>query len=219
MLLLSVANIIRVNEENIKGILALAVDVLKGGGIVAYPTETFYGLGVKFDIEEALSRLYELKKRPAEKAFPLIVGGDAAMRSVVSDIDEAARRLMSEFWPGPLSIVFPAAEGLSEFITSGGKVAVRMPGESFALGLARSAGFPFTSTSANPSGAPPPCDAETVFSYFGEQIDLIVDGGRTKGGLPSTLIDTAGGRVRVLRAGAVAADEIKRVAKNLIILL
>lgn len=185
----------------------VAVRTLKAGGIVAYPTETFYGLGVKFDMEDALQRLYALKRRPVEKTVSLIIDGPETLAAVALSVNDTARKLIERFWPGPLTILFPAKETLSGYIKSLGKVAVRMPGESFALYLARTAGFPVTATSANPAGMPPAGDADTVIEYFGESIDLVVDVGRTPGGLPSTVVDVTENRIKIIRQGGVRAVE------------
>lgn len=198
--------IVRLDKENLNAVIALAVETLRRGGIIAYPTETFYALGAKFDIEEPLGRLFELKGRPAEKALPLIVGKVTDLSLLVENISGSARTLVDKHWPGPLTILFPAKPGLSELITAEGKVAVRIPGESFALGLARAAGFPITATSANPSGRPPADDAETVIRYFPSGLDLVIDGGKTPGGLPSTLVGFEDGLVKVIREGAIRLD-------------
>ncbi|HCL81932.1 MAG TPA: threonylcarbamoyl-AMP synthase [Nitrospiraceae bacterium] len=185
-----------------------AIAVLEKGGIVAYPTESFYGLGVKYDIEPALKRLYEIKQRPKEKAMPLIIGSVEQLPLLTDYISDSAKELMAKFWPGPLTVLFNARGGLSGYITSGNKTAVRIPGESFALELAKAAGFPITATSANISGMPPAACASTVTDYFADAVDLIIDGGGTKGGLPSTIIDSTGSAPRILRRGAVDADSL-----------
>ncbi|GAB4389065.1 MAG: L-threonylcarbamoyladenylate synthase [Thermodesulfovibrionales bacterium] len=184
-----------------------AVEVLERGGIVAYPTETFYGLGAKYDEAQAVERLHALKRRPAQKAIPLVVGERSALRAVARDINQAAQRLMERYWPGPLTLLLPAREGLSPHLSSNGKVAVRVPGPSFALDLARAAGFPITATSANPSGMPPATRASQVEEYFAGGIDLLVDGGETPGGEPSTVADASGGRLTVVRRGRVRIGE------------
>jgi len=205
---------IRLNRDNTDKAISEAIGVLRGGGLIAYPTETFYGLGVKFDMGDSLKRLYELKRRPEEKAMPLIIGETGLLSSIVSrewlrDIPPLAKTLMARFWPGPLTLLLPAREGLPGYLTAWtGMVAVRIPGESFALQLARRAGFPITATSANPSGMPPADSAEMVEGYFGGSIDLLVDGGKTPGGLPSTIVDLSGGRIRVVREGAVSPSLI-----------
>jgi len=195
--------IIEVAGEDYREALGAAVRVLGEGGIVAYPTETFYGLGARFDDEAALGRLFELKGRPAGKPLSLIVGAEASLSLVAAEVSGAARALMERYWPGPLTVLFKAREGLHEAIVLEGKVAVRVPGESFGLHLARALAFPITATSANPSGAAPPSRAEEVVRYFPEGIDLLVDAGPTKGGNPSTVVDASGGRIRLIRAGAI----------------
>jgi L-threonylcarbamoyladenylate synthase len=193
-----------------------SVGVLQRGGIIAFPTETFYGLGVKFDCHEALKRLYELKRRPREKAMPLIIGGREMLNEIVSldrlsntDLLSAAIVLMDRFWPGPLTLLFPAKEGLSEYLVANtGMVAVRIPGESFALHLAEKAGFPITATSANPSGLLPAGEADIVERYFDDSIDLLLDGGPTLGRLPSTIVDFSGGVPRIVREGEIPRGEI-----------
>jgi L-threonylcarbamoyladenylate synthase len=115
--------------------------------------------------------------------------------------------LMDRFWPGPLTLIFPAKENLSEYITAGThKVAVRIPGESFALHLAKYANFPISATSANPSGIPPASDAETIIRYFGDRIDLIIDGGPTSGELPSTIVDVTEREMKILRDGMIKKE-------------
>lgn len=204
--------IIRVNEINLEQVLLHVVDILKNGGIVAYPTETFYGLGAKFDLEDSLKKLYDIKQRPEEKAMPLIIGDKGLLPIVAASVNSIAVLLMNRFWPGPLTLIFPARENLSEYITAGThKVAVRIPGESFALHLAKTANFPITATSANPSGMTPAQDAETVISYFGDKIDLIIDGGLTAGGLPSTVVDVTGDKIKILREGVIKKELLKNL--------
>jgi len=187
-----------------------AVNILKNCGIIAYPTETFYGLGAKFDMIDTLKRLYEIKKRPQEKAMPLIIGSKELLSTVAASVSVKAISLMERYWPGPLTLILPAKENLSDFITAGTrKVAVRIPGESFALQLARTANFPLTATSANPSGMPPAQDAETVLRYFEDKIDLIIDGGPAPGGLPSTIVEATGNEIRLLRQGIIRIDLLK----------
>jgi len=200
--------LLKVTFTNLPEVLKTAVETLKTGGIVAYPTETFYGLGVKFDLENSLKRLYEIKQRLKDKAMPLIIGEKRLLSSIALSTNSVAESLIDGFWPGPLTLLVPAKENISDWLTAGtGKVAVRIPGESFALRLARHAGFPITSTSANISGLPPARDVNTVITYFSNDIDLIVDGGETPGGLPSTIVDTTGNRIRIVREGAISIKD------------
>jgi len=199
--------IIKIHETNIEQVLYLTVDILKNGGIVVYPTETFYGLGVKFDMEDSLKKLYNIKQRPEEKAMPLIIGNKGLLSVVAASINDMALLLMDRFWPGPLTLIFLAKENLSEYITAGTHtIAARIPGESFALQLAKTANFPITATSANPSGLPPAQDAASVIKYFGDKVDLIIDGGHTSGGLPSTIVDVTGDKIKILREGVIKKE-------------
>lgn len=211
---------IKFDTDRINKDIDKAVNVLKMSGIIAYPTETFYGLGVKFDSFDSLKRLYEIKKRPIEKAMPLIIGDRDLLSEVVlegwlKDMPPAAGLLMDRFWPGPLTMLLPAREGISEYLTADtGKIAVRIPGESFALHLAKKACFPLTATSANLSGMPPAGNADATIKYFGESIDLLIDGGQTPGGLPSTIVDVSHGVIEIVREGAIGRDEIESRLKT-----
>src|SRR4030042_2284402 len=199
--------IIKTHETNIEQVLYHTVDILKNGGIVVYPTETFYGLGAKFDMEDSLKKLYDIKQRHEEKAMPLIIGNKGLLTVVAASINDTALSLIDRFWPGPLTLIFQAKENLSEYITAGTHmIAVRIPGESFALHLAKTANFPITATSANPSGFPPAQDAETAKKYFGDKVDLIIDGGTTSGSLPSTIVDVTGDKIKILREGVIKKE-------------
>jgi L-threonylcarbamoyladenylate synthase len=188
--------------------LDAASRAISGGGIAAVPTETFYGLCSRYDSEAALERLYALKRRPKGRAVPLIIGGEEMLGLVAADIPQTAHRLAARFWPGPLTLLLDARNDLTELITAGtGKVAVRVPGHSFALDLVRSLGFPLTATSANISGLPPAESAGDVVAYFGDALDVVVEG-ETPGGMPSTIVRIEEGGVKVTRAGKVPEEEI-----------
>lgn len=186
-----------------KNALHVAAEVMRMGGIVAYPTETFYALGAKFDDTEAIERICELKGRSADKAISIIASDDRMVMTLASDISEEAQALMDSHWPGPLTMVLPAQEGLPQRVTQCGTIAVRVPGDSFALRLVSMTGFAITATSANPAKMPPADTAQGVIDYFGDEISLVIDGGTTPGGLPSTIVDLTRDKARVLRAGAV----------------
>ena len=201
--------VMKSSELSLAETVQKAVEILLSGGIVAYPTETFYALGVKFDMEDSLNKLYTIKQRPVEKAIPLIIGNRQLLSMLTSSVNRTAVSLMDRFWPGPLTLIFPALKNLSDYITAGTHtVAVRIPGESFALQLAKSAQFPLTATSANISGRPPARDAKTVIEYFNDMIDLIIDGGKTPGGSPSTIVDVTGETVRILREGVIKKENM-----------
>jgi L-threonylcarbamoyladenylate synthase len=201
--------IAKITPQTLEEALQKAADVLEKGGIIAYPTETFYGLGVRFDAEGSLERLYHMKQRPREKAMPLIIGDMDLLSVLTYTVGIKAKSLMDRFWPGPLTLIFDAREHLSEFITAGTrKVAVRMPGESFALHLARAAYFPVTATSANLSGKTPARDVEAVIKYFGASIDFVIDGGPAPGGGPSTIVDVTGNGAIILREGLIRKEAL-----------
>jgi L-threonylcarbamoyladenylate synthase len=183
--------------------VAETVRVLRQSGIIAYPTETFYGLGVKYDAEDALQRLYHIKQRPMKLALPLIIGDMAQLHMLTETISEEAHVLIRKFWPGPLTLLFEARRGLSDFIVAANKVAVRMPGESFALKLVTAAGFPVVATSANISGSPPGKNISMVVNYFNDVLDLVVDGGELEGRAPSTIVDATAPELTVLRQGPI----------------
>ena len=201
--------IIRPAETGISEALKKALVIIKKGGVVAYPTETFYGLGVKYDDISALKKLYGIKYRSWNKALPLIIGEVQELDLIASEMTVSAEKLAKKFWPGPLTLLLPARPDISEFITANTeKIAVRIPGASFALDLARSLRFPITATSANISGMPPADTAEDVIKYFGDALDLIVDCGKTPGGKPSTIVDASDQKIRFLRAGAVPIEDV-----------
>ncbi len=197
------------HERPLEEVITESLKILKGGGTVAYPTESFYALGVSVYDEAALKRLYKLKKRMIEKAMPLIVGNIAVLKSIVKSIPPQAEDLMKKFWPGPLTIIFDIQGSFRSLsISSNNKVAIRIPGESFALHLARAANFPITATSANFSGEPPAQDSDMLMHYFDEEIDMIVDSGKTPGGKPSTIIDVTVIPSQVLREGSVSLNSL-----------
>jgi L-threonylcarbamoyladenylate synthase len=203
--------ILRPLEKGIEEAVTRCAGALLRGDIIAFPTETFYGLGVKYDNPASLERLCALKNRPMDKAMPLIIGRREQLSLIASTVSPAAELLMRRFWPGPLTLILPAKKTVSHYITAGtGTVAVRVPGRSFALTLASALEFPITATSANISSYPPADCAEAVADYFGEQIDMVIDCGKTPGSLPSTIIDATGSRPFVVRHGVLPEEEIAR---------
>ena len=185
-------------------VLKEAAEVLLAGGLVAFPTETFYGLGANALDPQAVRRVYAVKGRPESKPLLVLVDSVRMLRSLVEGVPAAARTLMTRYWPGPLTLVFRARGNLAEELTAGtGTVGVRMPGHPVAFGLVRTAGFPVTAPSANLSGEAPPSTAVDVQRIFEGKIELILDGGPTEGGLPSTIVDVTVTPPRVVRRGAL----------------
>jgi L-threonylcarbamoyladenylate synthase len=180
-----------------------AARALTLGGVIAFPTETFYGLGVAALDSDAVDRLLALKGRPAGKPV-LVLVDSVAMAESVAEISPAARALMTQHWPGALTLVMPARARVPAGITAGtGTVGVRMSPHAVARGLVNALGAPITAPSANPAGGPPPTSAADVLAHFESGIDLVLDGGPAPGGAPSTVLDVTVDPPRVLRAGAV----------------
>lgn len=189
--------------------LAGAAALLRAGGIVAYPTETYYGLGARWDRAEALERLAAAKLRPEGKPLPLLAADAAQVAAVALPLPPGAARLAGRLWPGPVTLVVPARPGLPEPLTGGtGTVGVRIPGSAMARALAAAAGGALVSTSANPSGGAPPDRAGALDPALVGRIDGVLDGGPTPGGAPSTVVDATGERPRLLREGAVPWAEV-----------
>ena len=188
--------------------IAAAAAALRRGAIVVYPTETFYGLGALARDEAALERLARAKLRPVGKPLPLLAA-DLAQVEEVAVLEGRAARLAVSLWPAPLTLVLPARPGLSEAITAGtGTVGVRVPGSDVARALARAAGGALVSTSANPAGGPPPACVGELDPVLRAEVDHVLDGGPTPGGLPSTVVAVVGDELRLVRAGAVAFDRV-----------
>jgi len=187
-----------------------ALEILKVGGLVALPTDTVYGLGALAFDGLAVESIYAAKARPVEKAIPVLVGDLADLAKVTLTIPEMASRLADRFWPGPLTLVVPRHPRLPEAVSATSTVAVRLPDHPAARALLRLAG-PMAVTSANLSGQPSPSTAEEVFAQLGGRIALILDGGKTPGGIPSTLVDCTGSEPKLLREGPISLAEILSV--------
>ena len=185
--------------------LAAAAAVLADGGLVAFPTESFYGLGAHALSADAVARVFEVKGRPADKPLLVLIGSSAGAAALCAEISVGARDLMEQHWPGPLTLVLAAAPGRPAALTAGtGTIGLRVPGHPVALGLVRAAGAAVTAPSANPSGEAPPTSAAAVRAYFAERIDLVLDGGPTDGGTGSTVADCTVWPPRILRRGPIA---------------
>jgi len=185
--------------------LAALVRILKQGGVVACPTETWLGLLADARSEKALERVAELKGRPADMPIALLLPDARALADVASAPPPAARALMEAYWPGPLTILLAAKPGLSARITRDGKVGVRVPGPSPAADLVRAFGHPLTATSANRSGEPSLRSVDDLPRTLAKRLDGVVLG-VSPGGAPSTLIDTTTSPMQILRAGAIDID-------------
>ena len=187
-----------------------AVAVLRGGGIVALPTDTVYGIAVAIDTRDGIARLFRAKERPPEKSIALLLAGeDQAWELGIATAP--ARRLAGAFWPGPLTLVLERRAGvvLPEALTGGlPTVGVRVPDHDAPRTIARALG-PLPTTSANLSGAPDALDAASVLAQLGERVDLVLDGGRTRGAAASTVVDCRADTAVVLREGVLGEARIR----------
>jgi L-threonylcarbamoyladenylate synthase len=187
--------------------LRLACDVLRAGGLVAFPTDTVYGVGALAFDGAAVESIYAAKDRPVEKAIPVLIGDPDDLAKVSLDVPENALKLAARFWPGPLTLVVPKHPDLPETVSAAPTVGVRVPDHPVARALLRAAG-PMAVTSANLSGQSSPVTAQEVFAQLGGRIALILDGGKTPGGVPSTVVDCAGAEPQILREGPISGEEI-----------
>lgn len=191
--------------------LQRALEILQLGGLVAFPTDTVYGVGALAFDGAAVESIYAAKDRPVEKAIPVLIGDADDLAKVSAEVPEIALKLATRFWPGPLTLVMPKHPKLPEAVSAAPTVGVRIPDHPVARALLRLAG-PMAVTSANLSGQPSPSTAQEVFAQLGGRIALILDGGKTPGGVPSTVVDCIGVEPQVLRAGAIPKSEIMAVS-------
>jgi L-threonylcarbamoyladenylate synthase len=187
-----------------------ALAVLENGGLVAFPTDTVYGVGALVFDGTAVQSIYLAKERLLEKAIPILIADPEEMVKVAADIHPVVARLAARFWPGPLTLVVAKHPQLPAEVSATSTVGVRVPDHPVARALLRAAG-PMAVTSANLSGWPSPSTAEEVLAQLGGRIALIIDGGKTPGGVPSTVVDCSRGKPVVLRTGPISEDEIQAI--------
>jgi L-threonylcarbamoyladenylate synthase len=186
-----------------------AVEILKGGGLVAFPTDTVYGIGALAFDGKAVESIYVAKDRPIEKAIPVLLADAADMEKVGMNIPAITYQLAARFWPGPLTCVIPKQPTLPESVSATSTVGVRVPDHEVARALLRAAG-PMAVTSANISGQASPSTAEEISAQLGGRIALIIDGAKTPGGVPSTLVDCTTDELIILREGPISLEEIRK---------
>lgn len=202
----------RVISADRPGALAQAVAVLRAGGLVAFPTDTVYGVGAHAYLPAAVARLYTAKVRPEGKAIPLLLGDAADIERVSRDLPPLTQRLMDAFWPGALTLVVPRNPELPDIVTAGGPtVAVRLPDHPVPRALARALGASLAATSANLSGQAEASSAADVLAQLDGRIDLLLDGGRCPGGVPSTVVDLTAQPPAILRQGALDPGLLQRL--------
>lgn len=205
------ARIIKIDPENpdVKKINE-AVAVLKKGGLIAFPTDTFYGLGVDTANSEAVGRVYAVKKRDYKKPILILIDDKNGVSKYVKEMPDIAKKLMDKFWPGPLTLIFYASAKLPlALLGDTMKIGIRVPGNPVTRLFLKIAGFPVTATSANLSGEPSPSAPKDVIANLGEKIDIILDAGRTTGIKESTVIDITEYPPVCIREGMITAKEIE----------
>jgi L-threonylcarbamoyladenylate synthase len=181
-----------------------AASYLRRGGVVAYPTDTVYGLGADVFCEKAVAKVYEMKGRPSDAAMPVLISTATELPRVAVRIPDIAQVLVRQFWPGALTLVLHKKPDIPSIVSGGGNtIGVRVPANGIVLALIRSLGSPITGTSANPTGAQPARSAEEVRALFGDSVDYIFDGGPSEDGQPSTVVDLTIRPAKIVRAGKI----------------
>jgi len=210
-----VTRTIRIDPSSLSSHLLIpAVERLRAGGVVAYPTETFYGLGVDAYKEDALQKIYAIKKRDFSQPLSVLIPRRDSLSEYAENIPEVAWKLIDRFWPGPLTLVVSAAPCLPSLLRSQtNKIAVRVSSHPIAEALTEGLGSPITATSANISGATSPTTPEEVARQLGHKVDLIIDGGQTRGDKPSTIVDVTQSPPQLIREGAIPFREIEALLR------
>lgn len=187
------------------------IHAMQHGGVIAFPTDTVYGLGASLRFPDALDRIYAIKGRESAKSLPVLLASIDSIPLVAEPPDDSVRALLREFWPGGLTVVLPARPGLPpQVVAPDGTVGVRVPDHSVALTLCERAGGALAATSANRSGGAPACSAGDIASQLDEGVDVVLDGGFAPCGEASTVIRVDSARISVIRAGSIPPDRIER---------
>jgi L-threonylcarbamoyladenylate synthase len=190
------------------------VKILHKGGVVAFPTDTVYGLGADAFNSTAVERIYEIKNRPKHQKLPLLIADVGSLTTLAKPIPEIAWFLARRFWPGGLTLVLPKADTLPAYLASGPTIAVRVPDHPVCLALIQQLENPIIGTSANISGQPAALTAEEVGKQLGGKIDFIINGGKCLGGKESTVVDATRELPIILRQGIIPSDEIDKAHKE-----
>lgn len=198
------------NEKDLRNGVDRARHIILSGGIVAFPTESFYGLAVNASDENAIGRLFKIKKRMDNMPVLVLIPSLEYLKGYVADVPEIALRLIGRFWPGGLTLLFKAGSGISPLLTADTrKIGVRISSHPLAAALARAVDSPITGTSANISGKPGCVTAKEVYSSLGRDVDLILDGGETKGGKGSTILDVTVDPPEIIREGMISREQLQ----------
>jgi len=191
-------------------IVRRAAGVVRGGGVILYPTDTVYGLGCDAFNGVAIGRIFAIKRRSEYRPALVLIGNRSMLDALVAEVPPLAARLIGRFWPGPLTIVLRSRDNLHPLLTGGaGKVGVRMPDHDFCRRLLEETGVPIVSTSANISDAKGPQDAGGLRSQFGDLVDLFIDAGPPVSVIPSTVVDVSDGSLTIVREGVIPAGLLR----------
>ncbi len=204
--------IINIEPEEIEeDKLEVACKILKKEGIVVYPTETYYGLGAGCFFRSAVKQIYGLKKRDSVKPMSVVISDIGMLSSIAAEMPSLFPALAADFWPGPLTMIFKARPQIpQELLGAGNTVGVRLTSHPWLRALVKCAGFPLIATSANVSGQKEISEPDRVISKFKGKVELIINGGKTPGKFPSSVIDLSTDNPKILRDGAVPASELKK---------
>jgi L-threonylcarbamoyladenylate synthase len=190
------------------------ISLLKSGRPVSFPTDTVYALGALISDIACVAKVFEIKQRPLTMALPILLAEPDDVDLVAMEVSDAARALMREFWPGALALVFKKTPFVPDIVTAGSPtVAVRITAHPLSIEIVKGVGVPLVGTSANIHGRPSPTTAQDVESQIGDKVELIIDAGKTPGGIESTILDMSGDKPRILRQGAVAQAQIERFCR------
>ena len=205
------------NPESWENMIMETQKVLKGGGVIAFPTDTFYGLGANPYNTKAVNKIYAIKGRNPNKPLLLLIDSIKKLDDLAEEISETATKLIGSFWPGPLTMLFKPKSTIPKNITTG-LIGIRQPGNPITRKILAELSFPLTAPSANISGEVPATSAEQVRNSLGSKVDLILDAGICIGGEPSTLVDTTQTPVRLIRAGAInfksIQESLNKISQN-----
>lgn len=214
---MNITRILTIDTQNPQRVaLDTAVEVLRRGEVIVFPTETLYGLGCDAFDERAVERLYELKQRDTRRPILVLVDDQRLLSECVTTIPEAAQLLAREFWPGPLTVVLRASARVPSLLTAGtGKIGIRIPSSPFCRKLIGEFGRPVTATSANLSGQKDPQTAQELLALFRDKVPLILDGGARVQTVPSTVVDATSERVKLLREGVIPLTRLHTILHDI----
>ncbi len=205
-------SVIKVDSSNIDIVIEKAVDILKAGKLVAFPTDTVYGIGADAFDKSAVEKIFDAKGRDSRKPLQVLIADRNDLNLIVEEQSDILRKVVEKFMPGALTIVMPAKKDFPRWVTCGlDTVGVRMPSNELALEMIKAFGKPIAATSANISGMPDPNDAQQVFECLNGKVDLILDGGSTLDNVPSTVLDISVHPPKILRQGKISTEDLKGI--------